>query len=363
MRRYHRRHNSYSNGSAVRIVVFLFLISIVIAVAKAILNFLVANLWILIVAAVIAILWLLGYIFYKKINEKCKNFVLNHSVAIKRLSQINDRYRFETVPNLDMRNSYDNENFYADISPVDYLTYQLIYQKNIVLQAMASAERNEKMHLVYTKEVEEIREFDTYDMQIFPLFRWFGKGMEQLHFRHRIQKPVTHLAVNVELVLTNINNAYKHSKSRVFQAYEIKNIIERLSDKKGDFFTDENVWQSICRVERGKVSNKMRFAVYERDGNRCRRCGSAYNLEVDHIFPISKGGKSNFDNLQTLCHVCNVRKSNTVEFGAENPRAKYQGNKENCALCGAPLILKKGKYGTFYGCSNYPKCNFTKKVN
>lgn len=30
-----------------------------------------------------------------------------------------------------------------------------------------------------------------------------------------------------------------------------------------------------------------------------------------------------------------------------------------CPLCGANLVLRKGKYGKFYGCSNYPQCRFT----
>ncbi len=32
-----------------------------------------------------------------------------------------------------------------------------------------------------------------------------------------------------------------------------------------------------------------------------------------------------------------------------------------CPRCGGKLILKKSKYGEFYGCENYPVCKFTKK--
>lgn len=32
-----------------------------------------------------------------------------------------------------------------------------------------------------------------------------------------------------------------------------------------------------------------------------------------------------------------------------------------CPECGGNLIERRGKYGTFYGCSNYPKCKFTIK--
>ena len=30
-----------------------------------------------------------------------------------------------------------------------------------------------------------------------------------------------------------------------------------------------------------------------------------------------------------------------------------------CPKCGGNLVMRTGKYGTFYGCSNYPKCKFT----
>ncbi len=32
-----------------------------------------------------------------------------------------------------------------------------------------------------------------------------------------------------------------------------------------------------------------------------------------------------------------------------------------CPKCNGQLILREGKYGYFYGCSNYPNCKFTMK--
>ena len=44
-------------------------------------------------------------------------------------------------------------------------------------------------------------------------------------------------------------------------------------------------------------------------GYKCKVCGASASdgakLEVDHIIPISKGGKSVMDNLQTLYKSCN----------------------------------------------------------
>lgn len=32
-----------------------------------------------------------------------------------------------------------------------------------------------------------------------------------------------------------------------------------------------------------------------------------------------------------------------------------------CPRCGGRLVLRNGKYGDFYGCSNYPRCRFTRQ--
>ena len=34
-----------------------------------------------------------------------------------------------------------------------------------------------------------------------------------------------------------------------------------------------------------------------------------------------------------------------------------------CPNCGGRLILREGKYGRFYGCSNYPKCKYTLDIS
>jgi len=69
--------------------------------------------------------------------------------------------------------------------------------------------------------------------------------------------------------------------------------------------------------QRIKVMSAMRWQVFQRDKWKCVSCGrSAANdviLHVDHIVPRSKGGKHDLDNYQTLCHICNIGKSNKDE--------------------------------------------------
>jgi hypothetical protein len=63
------------------------------------------------------------------------------------------------------------------------------------------------------------------------------------------------------------------------------------------------------RVANRRVPDDMRSIVLVRDGGRCRRCRRSIDLEMDHIVPVSKGGRTEEANLQTLCRRCNRAKS------------------------------------------------------
>jgi hypothetical protein len=66
------------------------------------------------------------------------------------------------------------------------------------------------------------------------------------------------------------------------------------------------------------ISWRLRARVLIRDNCICKMCGASpaknpeVELHVDHIVPWSKGGETWIDNLQTLCSVCNIGKSNVV---------------------------------------------------
>jgi len=60
--------------------------------------------------------------------------------------------------------------------------------------------------------------------------------------------------------------------------------------------------------KRKAVSRKLRFEVFKRDSFTCQYCGRKAPdiiLEVDHIAPVSAGGKNHVINLITSCEACN----------------------------------------------------------
>lgn len=76
---------------------------------------------------------------------------------------------------------------------------------------------------------------------------------------------------------------------------------------------DKETMAEFTKKQRGLVSNGLRYDVMKRDGFKCKMCGLDANdgikLVVDHINPIANGGKTEMNNLQTLCWNCNSGKS------------------------------------------------------
>lgn len=64
------------------------------------------------------------------------------------------------------------------------------------------------------------------------------------------------------------------------------------------------------------MTKSLRYDIMKRDSFSCLLCGATSkddNLEIDHIIPISKGGKTEKYNLKTLCYRCNRGKSGKTE--------------------------------------------------
>lgn len=67
-----------------------------------------------------------------------------------------------------------------------------------------------------------------------------------------------------------------------------------------------------AKNQRQLLTQELRQKIKVRDNYTCQICGKympdGVGLHIDHIIPISKGGKTVESNLQVLCSVCNGRK-------------------------------------------------------
>ena len=75
-----------------------------------------------------------------------------------------------------------------------------------------------------------------------------------------------------------------------------------------------------------KISKDLDRKIREAAKNRCAYCLSSqsltsHKLEIEHIYPISKGGNSEKENLCLACRHCNLHKSAKI-FGFDVVSAK-----------------------------------------
>jgi hypothetical protein len=71
--------------------------------------------------------------------------------------------------------------------------------------------------------------------------------------------------------------------------------------------------------------DKFWYPILRRDG-KCLRCGATTNLQVDHIWPLFLWGKTEWNNLQTLCgRPCNQWKGKLkiIDFRPAWVQAKW----------------------------------------
>jgi DNA topoisomerase-1 len=60
---------------------------------------------------------------------------------------------------------------------------------------------------------------------------------------------------------------------------------------------------------------------------------------------------------------CTYTRELTVDLpDVDKADLSEQGEEEYCQNCGRPMVLKKGRFGTFFACSGYPDCKTTKQI-
>lgn len=112
-----------------------------------------------------------------------------------------------------------------------------------------------------------------------------------------------------------MKNYRQKEKHKIYKrAYEVKY-------RKREYVRFKDLLNTLAYVAK-KKSNSDKTVTYEsalkllsRQNNKCNMCKKDFSQikkHLDHIYPISKGGLHSIKNVQWLCYVCNIRKSNKI---------------------------------------------------
>ncbi|MBP5269553.1 MAG: HNH endonuclease [Clostridia bacterium] len=315
---------------------------------------------------VVSVIGAVAYFVYKFINKKINDTILKTSPKIDALLKLNETVDFHVIPPcFSVLKHYDNKGNYNKIDPAYIMT--------------AEVRRNIPYYSDYIKKIHENREIQKkYDCQVSEIFskeypvdfkalkiseRTY-RERENKFFNERKLNLVTDCRFVATMTYSSPQGRVNLTKSTTLYANDIEACIESISRSR----LDKKTYAGLAAVERGEISDSLRYDILNRDGFKCVICGATARqgarLHVDHIIPVSKGGKSVPENLRTLCERCNIGKGAKIEGGASSIRRSQPKEEEDqiCGWCGAKLVLRCGSLGEFYGCSNYPRCRFTKNI-
>ena len=251
---------------------------------------------------------LLGFAIYKAVT---KAKVKKHSDRIRVLLKLNDELEFEEVPQryADYRvgkSKHDVETYDFE----DHMINLILENEETYTKVINAVEGNQKTYERYIKVAREIESTATEELCAslkIPYHR-FIEYETDIFEKNLLKKPEINISVYLKITYITPAGRNFYLKDITYGYDDLKAFYKVAMEKK----QREIEYQAHVRRKRSKVSDSLRYDVLSRDGYRCSICGASANdgarLRVYHICPVSKGGKTEMSNLQTLCVRCYMGK-------------------------------------------------------
>ncbi len=120
--------------------------------------------------------------------------------------------------------------------------------------------------------------------------------------------------------------------------------------------------QELTHAEKALGEQTLELPAEETD-QLCDKCGSRMIVKNGRFGKfIACPNYPQCKNTKPLDAGKSATENETAE-GAPVPKKIEIVPDMKCELCGADMVLRRGRYGNFYACSRYPECKFTKQKN
>ena len=88
----------------------------------------------------------------------------------------------------------------------------------------------------------------------------------------------------------------------------------------------------------------------------------AFTAEMEDKLDAVEVGKEQWQKVIDAFYKPFEKELEKAEAGIEKIQIKDEPAGFDCDLCGHPMVIKLGRYGKFYACSNFPECRNTKAI-
>lgn len=242
-----------------------------------------------------------------KVNSKRYTAILNLNKSFNFNFSLQNEY--VVYDQLNNKQTFDHYNFDKNI--LNYIDqHSERYRKLLKL-----SEHNRSLYDEYCKAINNLPPLMTdSEAKKYKIPVNFCQKNELDLIHNNILNPATEIIVVYRIFYISPKGRNAYQDRRIYNETDIINIFSRL--KKMEQIKNSKEFQ------RSRMSKSLRYDVMKRDGFRCQLCGrrASDNIElhVDHIIPVSKGGKTEMKNLRTLCSDCNQGKSDKYDYYGEN---------------------------------------------
>ncbi len=147
--------------------------------------------------------------------------------------------------------------------------------------------------------------------QLAMVFVGYDEALLQQYERTLKNMPIKvlkkHDIIETDGLLVSLNV----KKLSMLEKAEIKKICD---EKIQDYIIKRglSIWDYRL-LDQSPIRDSLRYRLLKESKGKCTLCGASNRdtvLDIDHIIPVSKGGKTVYENLQVLCAKCNRSKGN-----------------------------------------------------
>ena len=246
----------------------------------------------------------------KRIINKENEVVSKTSKKIQKITKLNESYQFKDIKRK-KRNIIEREYSRKSLDRVtgkSIIKYHLDNNINGIRTDLENAIFNITLLEKYNKDVEKVLQSESINNSKYSTKKF--KMVEERVLRSIIYKKENFMiTLKIEVYYrSNGGNVYDNKKRK----YLFNDLVFVYNE-----WNRGNKFEETINQERKIMNDYIRYNVLKRDNFSCQICGitakDGAKLQVDHIIPVSKGGKTVMSNLQTLCERCNIGKSNKTE--------------------------------------------------
>lgn len=241
------------------------------------------------------------------------NRLKKHCLLYLKIIELNEKYYFEDLEPLYFSHYVGQKYHLKECNIDDYLLLSIDRNYFMLRDYKKNYDLLSKRYSMYLREYKELDKYINMEeaFQIKMKYSKYLKYQNIIYDEFMIKKKYEFKVV----VYVNYRSPKGNVQKRIYKCYDTRDFPEMIS-KYFELKKNKRIYEINSRIERAKMSSSLRYEVLKRDQYRCCICGSTakdgVKLEVDHIIPVSKGGRTVMDNLQVLCERCNRGKSNKM---------------------------------------------------